>query len=173
MAVDRSAGAGSRPPRWISFLRTHWRRQRQPVGVPLGPPPPADEALIAAIAASYDELRSDSREALSELPPLLHRLGTDGRRLRDELDGLTAIRRMAEPPQQSDLDTAIAESGRRYRAVVTALRRLRGALVRLEGRAWNRRSLETDLADAHELAAQIERMAAAGAEFDSLNFPPP
>lgn len=172
MAIDPTPGAGSGPPRWISFLRTHWRRQRPPAGVPFEPPAPADEALIAAIAASYDELRSDSREALAELPPLLHRLGTDSRRLRDELQGLTTIRRLAQPPQQSDLDAAISEAGRRYRAVVAALRRIRTALVRLEGRAWNRRSLDTDLADAHEIAAQIERMAAAGLEFDSLNFPP-
>ncbi len=135
-------------------------------------------ALGMAAEQLYDGLPAASREALRDLPAVLHRLQADAHALRarhDELrDALSGAADADSSPEYAQLNSERMTIHARLGEAVGAMETIRLNLLRLHAGSASVESLTTHLGLASEVSADVERLIAAHDEVErALRYPRP
>ncbi|MEO8449354.1 MAG: serine/threonine-protein kinase [Gemmatimonadota bacterium] len=129
-------------------------------------------SLGMAAEQLYDSLPKASRQALGDLPQVLHRLQADAQSLRkryDELqEALSGLGDAAISAEFADLKADRAVIHGKLGEAVGALETIRLNLLRLHAGSATVESLTTHLDLAAEVSAEVERLIAAHGEVDRL-----
>jgi eukaryotic-like serine/threonine-protein kinase len=171
----------SRVGRWI-FRLASWGRP--PTGTPEIPANRATEyAIGTAILGLFEALPRETREALPELPDVVHRLEDDAQKMRMRVDEMAELLTHSDDAAPSDtlpdawLDTRRAhaveriteardEAQRRLTHTVAALENLRLDLLRMRAGAVALDSVTASVGEAAELAEQVDRLLAGHGEIE-------
>jgi serine/threonine-protein kinase len=121
----------------------------------------------------YESLPKESRLALGNLPPVLHRLQADAQALRKQHDELQeALMGAPATDDNADLRALLDSIHGKLGDAVGALETIRLNLLRLHAGSGSIESLTTHIEMAAEVSEEVERLVAAHQEVNrSLQFP--
>ncbi|CAN5221260.1 hypothetical protein BH09GEM1_BH09GEM1_15020 [soil metagenome] len=132
-------------------------------------------SLGMAAEQLFESLPKDARQALGNLPAVLHRLQNDAQRLRARYDELHDALGESGPASSEDYESLRAERDLvhdKLGEAVGALETIRLNLLRLHAGSATVEGLTTHIGLAEEVSAEVERLIAARDEVEArLRFP--